>query len=223
MNVFFSYTNGSTYGNVYAADSNLQFHEGYGMDYPFNGTFDPRIWNGNIHYATGRAGSPMTLVTSYTTDTTTQGQMFDVTANNDVDVTGFQLNLDAGSHEVEVYFRMGTHEGYEADGLAWTPLVADTVTSTGGGAGTVLALPSAVQIPSGRTYGFYVTTTGNTQLNAITPPAGGARDAVGAVARDDFNIEILVGTGVAYSHGATSAPQIFSGAVDYNACSPQPN
>lgn len=47
------YTNGSTVGNVFAQDSFIQFREGYGNAYPFAGTFQPRVWNGVIHYSAG--------------------------------------------------------------------------------------------------------------------------------------------------------------------------
>ena len=51
--VSLNYTNGTTVGNVFASDANLQFKEGKGMEYPFcNGgaAFSPRNWNGRIHY-----------------------------------------------------------------------------------------------------------------------------------------------------------------------------
>jgi hypothetical protein len=47
------YTNGTAVGNVFAQDSFIQFREGYGNAYPFAGTFQPRIWNGNIYYSAG--------------------------------------------------------------------------------------------------------------------------------------------------------------------------
>ncbi len=53
--VSLNYTNGTAVGNVLSADANLQFKEGKGMEYPFtNGTntlFQPRNWNGRIHYS----------------------------------------------------------------------------------------------------------------------------------------------------------------------------
>jgi hypothetical protein len=50
--VSLNYTDGTTVGNVFSQDGNLQFIEGYGIEYPFSGApFSPRIFNGNIHYA----------------------------------------------------------------------------------------------------------------------------------------------------------------------------
>ncbi|MBA3680191.1 MAG: T9SS type A sorting domain-containing protein [Bacteroidetes bacterium] len=51
--VSLNYTNGTTVGNVYSADANLQFIEGIGIEYPFSGSpFSPRVWNGKINYST---------------------------------------------------------------------------------------------------------------------------------------------------------------------------
>ncbi|WP_300663368.1 T9SS type A sorting domain-containing protein [Fluviicola sp.] len=54
-NVSVNYSNGTNIGNVYSSDANITFLEGGGMEYPFTaGTgavYQPRVWNGNIHYA----------------------------------------------------------------------------------------------------------------------------------------------------------------------------
>src|SRR5690606_40721408 len=49
-----NYTNGTGTGNVFASDANIEFLEGGARGYPFSGsTFQPRVFNGNIHYTTG--------------------------------------------------------------------------------------------------------------------------------------------------------------------------
>lgn len=66
--VSLNYTNGTTTGNVYSADANIQFREGCGHEYPFlNAPFAPRIWNGVIHYTT--AGTPTYLWNTLATTT----------------------------------------------------------------------------------------------------------------------------------------------------------
>lgn len=54
-NVSLNYSDGTNVGNVYTSDANITFLEGGGMDYPFTqGTgavYQPRVWNGRIHYA----------------------------------------------------------------------------------------------------------------------------------------------------------------------------
>jgi hypothetical protein len=50
-----NYTNGSHVGDVIASDANLSILTGYGKDYQFASTFQPRNFNGSISYATGAA------------------------------------------------------------------------------------------------------------------------------------------------------------------------
>ena len=50
-----NYTNGSAVGGVIASDANLSILTGYGKDYQFSSTFQPRNFNGSIGYATGAA------------------------------------------------------------------------------------------------------------------------------------------------------------------------
>ncbi|MDC7996311.1 proprotein convertase P-domain-containing protein, partial [Altibacter sp. HG106] len=45
-----AYTDGTTTGDLFASDANLEFYEGAGKAYPFDLTFDPRVFNGNIVY-----------------------------------------------------------------------------------------------------------------------------------------------------------------------------
>jgi len=45
-----NYTNGTTVGSVAASNTDLQVLEGAGKQYPFSSTFQPRVWNGTIHY-----------------------------------------------------------------------------------------------------------------------------------------------------------------------------
>lgn len=52
-----NYTNGTTVGAVYVQDAFIQFLEGAGIAYPYAGTFQPRIWNGNIYYTPTGGGT----------------------------------------------------------------------------------------------------------------------------------------------------------------------
>ena len=76
----FNYTNGTTVGAVFAADANIEFLEGAGNGYPFNGTpFYPRVFNGNIQYSAG--GGPST---TFDVDCSNLGEnLIDVTVTDD--------------------------------------------------------------------------------------------------------------------------------------------
>ncbi len=165
-----------------------------------------------MHYRSVNLGASASLATTFTADSSTQGNMFDITAINAIEVVGLSTNLPAGDHDMEVYFRPGTHQGSEDEPLAWKPLTTVTVTSIVAGAATSIPLDRSLQIPSGRTYGLYITTTGATEMDAT------ACTTLGAVAAPDANLKIMEGAGVDYSFEATASPQIFSGTVDYVLC-----
>ncbi|MFI5202968.1 MAG: T9SS type A sorting domain-containing protein [Flavobacteriales bacterium] len=65
----FYYTNGTAVGTIQASDANLEVLEGNGGGYPFNVTFSPRVFNGQVHYCLGAVGidesSVQTTVTVY--------------------------------------------------------------------------------------------------------------------------------------------------------------
>ena len=70
--VSLNYSNGTAVGNVFSSDANITFLEGGGLDYPFTqGTgavYQPRVWNGRIHYAiANQPGSTLTWGTGETT------------------------------------------------------------------------------------------------------------------------------------------------------------
>ena len=47
-----NYTNGTSVGNVFAQNADLQILEGAGTVYAFSSSFTPRVWNGSITYNT---------------------------------------------------------------------------------------------------------------------------------------------------------------------------
>lgn len=70
--VSLNYSNGTAVGNVYSSDANITFLEGGGLEYPFTqntgAVYQPRVWNGRIHYAiANQPGSTLTWGTGETT------------------------------------------------------------------------------------------------------------------------------------------------------------
>ena len=107
--VSLNYTNGISAGSVYSSDANIQFIEGYGIEYPFSGApFSPRVWNGIIHYSlvsgttyswsTGATTNSIdvmpTTTTTYYVDMNTSGCP---TYSDSVLVTVSTLNADLGA------------------------------------------------------------------------------------------------------------------------------
>lgn len=60
------YTNGTTEGNVFVSDANIQIREGRGVQYPFGQTYTPRVFNGTIDYCLETATSVQSLSTMST-------------------------------------------------------------------------------------------------------------------------------------------------------------
>ena len=67
---YMNYTNGpfgSTAGQTYTSNADMALSYAYGKDYPFGATFNPRIWNGRIHYSCIPASVPSATYTSIPT------------------------------------------------------------------------------------------------------------------------------------------------------------
>lgn len=52
-----NYTNGTAVGQVYSSNNDISILEGYGKSYPFGFTYNPRVFNGTLHYNTVACGS----------------------------------------------------------------------------------------------------------------------------------------------------------------------
>jgi hypothetical protein len=99
------------------------------------------------------------MSTPYNSNNGQRGCMFDVFATNSVTIRCFEANLYAGTTaNYEIYYRAGTHVGFENNAAAWTLLGGATgVTSAGNNLPTPLPININVTIPAGATYSFYVT------------------------------------------------------------------
>jgi hypothetical protein len=85
----------------------------------------------------------------------TAGNMFNLQASSEVDLTQFDINIATGSYPVNIYYKTGTYQGFETTAAAWTQIYSGTVTGLGNGGPTPVVLPSAFNLPAGQ-YAFYV-------------------------------------------------------------------
>jgi len=153
-----------------------------------------------------------TLTTTFTSNNGQAGNMFDLVAINDVSICSFDVNLDVGTWDLEIYAVTGggTYVGAETNPAAWTMLASVTgVTSSGFNSPTPLPVILGLTIPAGTTQGFYVTVTNGTAINYTN----GA--SLGSVYVADANIQFLEGTGNAYPFGSVFQPRIFNGNINY--------
>lgn len=156
--------------------------------------------------------SAFNMATPYSSNNGHRGCMFDIYATNTVEITCFDVNLYAGTTaNYEIYYRPGTHVGFENNSAAWTFLGGATgVTSAGNNLPTALPINFSVSIPAGSRYSFYIT----------NDSGGGTRytdgTAVGNFLAADPNITVYEGVGKSYPFGLTFTVRNFNGHIFYN-------
>jgi len=158
------------------------------------------------------AQSPLT--TTFTTNNGQDGNMFDVVATNanGVTINYFDVNLDAGSWDMEVY-KLTTPGPYLPsvnNAADWTLVgTAMGVTSAGGDQPTLLPIPVCEYIPAGQTQSFYVTCTGGFGINYVNGTT------TGTVFASNADLEFLEGAGLQYPFTANFNPRVWSGNIHY--------
>jgi hypothetical protein len=164
---------------------------------------------------------PGSLV-NYANNNGLAGIMFDIVAQTNVEILGFDASLSSTvntTQTMEIYYRPGTHVGFETSSAGWTLVGSATVTSGGSGNPAPIPLAVNVQIPQGQTYAFYITVTSG---SSIRYQGTGSTPALGSVYHQDGNIQILVGTGKSYPFGSsTIAHRSYTGEIYYLACGGQ--
>jgi len=160
------------------------------------------------------------LTTTFASNNGASGNMFDIRVTNAAGVTvrTFDVNLNAGTYDLNVYIPTtgGTHVGIEQNPGAWTLIGSATgVTSAGIDVPTPLPVCVAQFIPAGTTQGFYVTTT-TSGIRYTT----GTGFLVGDVYASNTDLEFLAGTGNGANFGSVfgppSASRIWNGNVYYD-------
>ena len=161
------------------------------------------------------------LTTTFASNNGQSGNMFDVGATNAAGVTikNFEVNLDAGAWDLEVYVSNtgGTHVGNEMNSAAWN-LVGTAAGVVSAGVNLPTLLPICVQeyIPAGSTQGFYVTVTNGTAINYTT----GTGFLQGDLYASNADIEFFAGTGNVYPFGTIFGPptasRIWNGNIFYD-------
>ena len=133
-------------------------------------------------------------------------------AITEVHIHSFDVNVEAGSMNVEVYYKTGTWVGFDTDPNGWTLIgTANGVTGAGSGNPTPLNLTLNHVIPAGQTHAFYVTTDGPTMYYT-----NGTN--VGDVYISNSHMQILEGAGKEYPFASTFTTRIWNGTIHYDGC-----
>ena len=173
--------------------------------------------------ATAAVTAQSPLTTTFASNNGQAGNMFDLRPiSAPITVDDFDVNLDTGTWDIEVYTVTGggSHVGLEQNAGAWT-LVATVpgVVSLGQDVPTPLGQQLNINCPPGVNTGVYVTVTNGTAINYTT----GTGFVVGDVYAADSNLEFLAGTGNVYPFGAVFGPpsstRIWNGNIYYTVAS----
>jgi hypothetical protein len=135
------------------------------------------------------------------------GIMFDVEATNDIIITTIKCFISNNPHDIEIYYKQGTHAGYDNAPSAWT--FAGSVSGLNINWSIPVEIPIQLNLPvlAGEAYAFYVTVTNNQHAWTLY--------TIGNDTFQDNNTIIRPGTGKGYPFGSYRHPRQFNGAVNY--------
>lgn len=176
---------------------------------------DAGIYNVNtdssyVSYKTNACASTNNLTTFYAQNNGQNGIMFDISATQCVAIRCFESNMDNVSTTVEIYYKAGTHVGFQNTPGAWTFLGSTVMTGCGINVPCTIPININVLIPAGQTYAFYITGQSSYIMN-YTNGTG-----VGNILASDANIIIREGTGKDYAFTSNYQPRQFNGTVFYD-------
>lgn len=164
--------------------------------------------------ATAQCTATDNLTTLYAEDNGLDGAMFDIVALETITIECFDVNWAAGTTGAEIWYRTGTHVGYETDSTAWTFIGAATgIVTAGTDNPTSIPIDVDLSVPVGATYAFYISNLFTSDPN-IEYTNG---STLGGVLASDPNLQVLEGTGSYQQFGTTFfSPRQFNGTVYYS-------
>lgn len=153
------------------------------------------------------------LATSYVSNNSNKGEMFNVSTTNAITVICFDLNLILGSNgHYEIYYKVGSYVGSENNAAAWTLIGSNpSVPCVGFDAPSPMNIPINLFIPAGQTYAFYVTATNVAATTGIRYTNNAGYTTIAS----DANVTIAGGIGKAYPFGTTYNNRSFNGTLHY--------
>ncbi|MCF8278111.1 MAG: T9SS type A sorting domain-containing protein [Flavobacteriales bacterium] len=208
------FTPDESMGIVVSVDYGSTTHVGTALvtvnDYEVTASASPSVlaWNQSstlstdVIVATG-------LSTTYRGGNSNYGVMFDVSAANALTISGFTMSLrtNVPTADLEVYYKTGTHVGFEATAGSWTLL--NTLTGIEAGYNSSIPLTAPLNMAPGQTFAFYITRTDGLLLNYSNGIG------VGTVVATDGNLSVKEGVGVQYPFGTMSSGRIANVIVNY--------
>lgn len=149
------------------------------------------------------------------------GNMFNVTAINDIFIDSVWCNFETGTiQEVEIWWRTGTVVGNANSAAGWT-MIDSVINLPSQGVNNYTHVPIFINLPvaAGNTVGLYVT-------RAYLPNAGpymrytngGGGTTAGQVYTTNADLSISYAYGKDYPFGTSFNPRIWNGRLFYHCC-----
>lgn len=153
------------------------------------------------------------ITTGFGGGNSASGNMFDVTtAAKSLRITGLDLNLAQGSHNLLVYTKVGAHAGFERNAGAWTLRSSIlNVTSTGAGAATFVDIADFT-MDAGSVWGWYVTTDIPGAGNPMVYSNGSS-----VISNADLSLSLTTGVSGLFGGGnGVFTPRTWNGSIYYD-------
>ena len=163
----------------------------------------------------GSAQFQSTLTTSFVSNNACYGNIFDITAINDVTICSFDINIEPGASTINVWAVTGggtwNQPGVLGTASAWTLLAQVNVVGNGIGVPTPLNLNLGYPIPAAGVQGFVIEKT----VQAAPTIRYNNGTAYGAPLASNADLAILQGGGICGALFTPNAPRTFSGTILY--------
>lgn len=127
------------------------------------------------------------------------GVMFDVIPRKRMTIVGLDFHTESTDVlEVEVWYKRGSHVGFERDQMSWTEICYARIVGQGPYKRTSIdpSLFDAILVDSFERISFYVTLTKSPKMR-YTKEAENTKAVVGDIDSSTEDMDILVGVGVA--------------------------
>lgn len=157
---------------------------------------------GNLYYSEA-------LNSTLNTNINFNGTMFDLAASDSLVIDSFNVKIASlGIQGVEVFYKLGSHLGFETDPTAWTYLNAATVNVTDPTIWTTVPI-GGLSISQGDTVGIHVRMQDpSANLSYQNVPA--------SISRSTPELEMITGSGMSANFGNNYYPRDWSGGIYYH-------
>ena len=162
-----------------------------------------------------------TFTSTFNSDTTYAGNMFDIIATSDIAITSMGINTYVPSLNVQVYTKIGSYKGYEYDVSGWKFVGSATMSKTQG-LDKVTMIDEAfnkldpIIVRRGAKQSFYITTDGP-YIRSTEGDVGSTGNEIYTNFQNDTDIQFFVGVGNRYpmTNGIFES-RIWNGLIQYH-------